>query len=57
MKNKQGFTLIELLIVIAIIAILAGVVFVSLNPSQRFKDARDATRWKAVATAANIKLE
>ncbi len=47
-KLARGFTLIELLIVIAIIAILAGVVFVSLNPTQRFKDARDASRWTDV---------
>lgn len=44
MKSK-GFTLIELLIVIAIIAILAAVVFVALDPLTRFRDARDATRW------------
>ncbi len=43
--SKKGFTLIELLIVIAIIAILAGVVFVSLDPLKRFQDARDAARW------------
>jgi prepilin-type N-terminal cleavage/methylation domain-containing protein len=41
---KQGFTLIELLIVIAIIAILAGAVFVLLDPLTRFRDARDSTR-------------
>ena len=45
---QRGFTLIELLIVIAIIAILAGVVFVSLDPLQRFLDARDAARWTDV---------
>lgn len=42
--NNQGFTLIELLIVIAIIAVLAAVIFVALNPGQRFIDARDARR-------------
>lgn len=54
---KKGFTLIELLIVIAIIAILAGVVFVALDPLQRFADARDATRWSdvtAVLDAAKV---
>ena len=45
---KKGFTLIELLIVIAIIAILAGVVFVSLDPTKRFLDARNASRWTDV---------
>jgi prepilin-type N-terminal cleavage/methylation domain-containing protein len=41
---RRGFTLIELLIVIAIIAILAAVVFAALNPVQRFQDARDSVR-------------
>ena len=48
-KNK-GFTLIELLIVIAIIATLAVVVFVALNPAQRLKDSRDARRTSDVDT-------
>ena|SRR3989344_3794677 len=49
MKNK-GFTLIELLLVIGIISVLAVVVFVALNPAQRFKDARDARRTSDVDT-------
>ena len=49
LKPNNGFTLIELLIVIAIIAILAAVVFVALDPLTRFQDARDATRWQAVS--------
>ena len=48
-KNK-GFTLIELLIVIAIIATLAVVVFVALNPAQRLKDSKDARRTSDVDT-------
>lgn len=47
-KSTKGFTLIELLIVIAIIAALAVTVFVSLNPIQRLKDARDARRTSDV---------
>lgn len=49
-KRRSGFTLIELLIVIAIIAALAIVVFVALNPAQRLKDTRDARRTTDVAT-------
>ena len=45
LRDDQGFTLIELLIVIAIIAILAAVVFVALDPLTRFKDARDSQRY------------
>ncbi|MFH1253098.1 MAG: prepilin-type N-terminal cleavage/methylation domain-containing protein [Candidatus Uhrbacteria bacterium] len=52
-KNyERGFTLIELLIVIAIIAVLAAVVFVALNPGQRFIDARDARRHTDVENVA-----
>lgn len=48
MRRRAGFTLIELLTVIAIIAALAVVVFVALNPGQRLKEARDARRTSDV---------
>jgi len=47
---RKGFTLIELLLVIAIISILAVVVFVALDPAKRFKDARDSRRTQDVDT-------
>lgn len=57
-KQNRGFTLIELLIVIAVIAILAGVVFVSLDPLSRFRDARDAARFTDVtAILSAIKVD
>lgn len=43
-KFKKGFTLIEILLVVLIIAILAVVVFVSLNPAKRLADSRDSRR-------------
>jgi len=49
MRKQKGFTLIELLIVIAIIAILATIVFVALDPLTRFQAARDAQRWSDVS--------
>ncbi|MBD3311116.1 MAG: prepilin-type N-terminal cleavage/methylation domain-containing protein [Candidatus Magasanikbacteria bacterium] len=50
MKKRQGFTLIELLIVIAIIAIVAAVIFTAVDPLRRFADARNANRWNAVGS-------
>lgn len=52
-RNAHGFTLIELLIVVAIIAIIASVVFVALDPLTRFQDTRDASRWHDVTELAH----
>lgn len=42
--KSAGFTLLEILLVIGIIAVLATVVMVSLDPAKRFQDARDSRR-------------
>lgn len=56
--NSKGFTLVELLIVIAIIAILASVVFVALDPLTRFREARDSRRWADISSLVNaIKVD
>jgi len=44
MKRQKGFTLVELLVVIAIIAILAGALFIMINPVEMLKKSRDAKR-------------
>ncbi|MES3005821.1 MAG: type II secretion system protein [Patescibacteria group bacterium] len=51
-KNK-GFTLIEVLVVMGILAILATIVLIAINPSRQFKQARDTQRTSNVNAILN----
>lgn len=51
--KKSGFTLIEVLVVIGIIAVLAAVVLVAVNPARQFKLARDSQRTANITAILN----
>ena len=51
--NSKGFTLLEILLVVAAIAILAGIVIVAINPSKQLAETRNAQRRVDVNTVLN----
>lgn len=52
-KSTKGFTLIEILVVIGIIAVLAAIVIVAINPARQFAQARNSQRTSNVNAILN----
>ncbi|MEK7117847.1 MAG: type II secretion system protein [Patescibacteria group bacterium] len=53
LSKKKGFTLIEILVVIGIIALLATIVLIAINPARQFAQARNSQRVSNVNTLLN----
>ena len=52
-RRTGGFTLIEILVVIGLIAILAAVVLIAINPGRQFSQAHNSQRTSNVETILN----
>lgn len=52
-QSLTGFTLIEILVVIGIIAVLAAIVVVAINPAKQFAQARNAERQAGINSILN----
>jgi prepilin-type N-terminal cleavage/methylation domain-containing protein len=52
-ENSKGFTLLETLLVVAIIAIMAAIVLIAINPAKQLSDARNMQRQADVTTILN----
>lgn len=51
--KAKGFTLLEILIAVGIIAILATIIVIALDPAERFRNARESRRLSDIQTISN----
>ncbi len=56
-SSKKAFTLVEVLLVVVIIAILAGIVIVAINPTRQIAQSNNTQRSSDVKTILNAVAE
>lgn len=56
-RYNKGFTLIEILLVIAIMAILAAIVIIAINPAKQLGEAQNAQRRSDVRTILDAVIQ
>ena len=52
-KDVKGFTLIEILLVIALIAILAGITIIAINPARQYNQSENTQRQSHINSILN----
>ncbi len=52
-QTKKGFTLVEILVVVGLIAVLAAITIIAINPAKNFADARNTQRSSDVTQILN----
>ena len=57
MRKEKGFTLIELIVIIAIIGILAGMIFVAINPKKQTDNAKESAILAGLAQIPSLIAE
>ena len=56
-QNSKGFTLLEILLVVGIIAILAGIVIIAINPARQLAQTRDTERRSDIKQLYNAMIQ